>query len=178
MTSANEKLIQRARYLSTQARQPVVHYEHTEVGYNYRLSNILAAIGRAQLRVLADRVARRRQIFQRYVDGLGDLPGFSFMPEASYGRHSRWLSVILIDAVQFGADFETVRQTLEGQNIESRPIWKPMHRQAVFSGARTIGGAVADSFYAQGLCLPSGSNMSQSDQDRVIEIVRSLSEHV
>jgi dTDP-4-amino-4,6-dideoxygalactose transaminase len=178
LTSANERLIQRARYLSTQARQPVVHYEHTDVGYNYRLSNILAAIGRAQLRVLADRVARRRQIFQRYVDGLGDLPGFSFMPEASYGRHSRWLSVVLIDAVQFGADFETVRQALEGQNIESRPIWKPMHRQPVFSGARTIGSSVADSFYAQGLCLPSGSSMSQSDQDRVIEIVRSLSDHI
>src|SRR5260370_14207642 len=174
LTSGDEKLIQRARYLSTQAREPVVHYEHKEVGYNYRLSNILAAIGRSQLSVLADRGARRRQIFQRYVDGLGDLPGISFMPEASYGRHSRWLSVILIDAAQFGADFETVRQALEGQNIESRPIWKPIHRQQVFSGARTIGGAVADSFYAQGLCLPSGSNRSQSDQARVIELVRSL----
>ena len=175
LTSGDEKLIERARYLSTQAREPIVHYEHKEVGYNYRLSNILAAIGRAQLSVLADRVARRRQIFQRYVDGLGDLPGISFMPEASYGRHSRGLTVIIIDVAQFGADFETVRQALEGQNIESRPVWKPMHRQQVFSGARTIGGAVADSFYAQGLCLPSGSNMSQSDQDRVIEIVRSLS---
>lgn len=175
LTSADEKLIQRARYLSTHARDPVVHYEHREVGYNYRLSNILAAIGRAQLRVLADRVARRRQIFQYYVDGLGDLPGISFMPEASYGRHSRWLSVMIIDAGQFGADFETIRQALEGQNIESRPVWKPMHRQPVFSGARTIGGAVADKFYAQGLCLPSGSSMSQSDQDRVIQIVRSLS---
>lgn len=175
LTSADERLIQRARYLSTQAREPVVHYEHREVGYNYRLSNILAAIGRSQLRVLADRVARRRQIFQYYVDGLGDLPGISFMPEASYGRHSRWLSVMIIDAGQFGADFETIRQALEEQNIESRPVWKPMHRQPVFSGARTIGGAVADKFYAQGLCLPSGSNMSQSDQDRVIEIVRSLS---
>ena len=175
LTTDDEKLIQRARYLSTQAREPVVHYEHVEVGYNYRLSNILAAIGRAQLRVLADRVARRRQIFQRYVDGLGDLPGISFMPEASYGRHSRWLSVIIIEAGQYGADFEIVRQALEGHNIESRPIWKPMHRQPVFHGARTIGGAVADSLYAQGLCLPSGSDMSQSDQDRVIEIVRSLS---
>jgi dTDP-4-amino-4,6-dideoxygalactose transaminase len=175
LTSADEKLIQRARYLSTQAREPVVHYEHKEVGYNYRMSNILAAIGRAQLSVLADRVARRRQIFQQYVDGLGDLPGISFMPEASYGRHSRWLSVILIDAAQFGADYEAVRLALEGHNIESRPVWKPMHRQPVFSGARTIGGAVADSFYARGLCLPSGTGMSQSDQDRVIAIVRSLS---
>lgn len=175
LTTDDEKLIQRARYLSTQAREPVVHYEHVEVGYNYRLSNILAAIGRAQLRVLADRVARRRQIFQRYVDGLGDLPGISFMPEASYGRHSRWLSVIVIEAAQYGADFEIVRQALEGHNIESRPIWKPMHRQPVFHGARTIGGAIADNLYAQGLCLPSGSDMSQSDQDRVIEIVRSLS---
>jgi dTDP-4-amino-4,6-dideoxygalactose transaminase len=175
LASANEKLIQRARYLSTQARQPVVHYEHTDVGYNYRLSNILAAIGRAQLSVLAERVARRRQIFQGYVDGLGDLPGLSFMPEASYGRHSRWLTVITIDPVQFGTDVETVRQALEGQNIESRPMWKPMHRQPVFGGARTIGGAVADRLYVQGLCLPSGSSMSQSDQDQVIEVVRSLS---
>ena len=178
LTSAHEKLIERARYLSTQARDPVVHYEHQEVGYNYRLSNILAAIGRAQLSVLADRVARRQEIFQRYVKGLGDLPGISFMPEAPYGRHSRWLTVILIAAAEFGADFETVRQALEGQNIESRPVWKPMHLQPVFSCARTIGRAVADSFYAQGLCLPSGSNMSQSDQDRVIEIVRSLSNHI
>ena len=177
LASADEKLIEHARYLSTHAREPVVHYEHAEVGYNYRLSNILAAIGRAQLSVLADRVVRRRQIFQRYVDGLGDLPGISFMPEASYGRHSRWLSVIMIDAAQFGTDFETVRQALEGQNIESRPAWKPMHLQPVFSGTRTIGGAVADSIYAQGLCLPSGTNMSQSDQDQVIEIVRSLSNH-
>jgi dTDP-4-amino-4,6-dideoxygalactose transaminase len=175
LTSADEKLIQRARYLSTQARVPVVHYEHTELGYNYRMSNILAAIGRAQLRVLVDRVTRRRQIFQHYVDELGDLPGISFMPEASYGRHSRWLSVMIIDAAQFGTDFETMRQALEGHNIESRPVWKPMHRQPVFSGARTIGGTVADSLYAQGLCLPSGSSMSQADQDRVIEIVRSLS---
>jgi dTDP-4-amino-4,6-dideoxygalactose transaminase len=175
LTSADEKLIRRARYLSTQAREPVVHYEHKEVGYNYRMSNILAAIGRAQLGVLGDRVAHRRQIFQRYVDGLGDLPGISFMPEASYGRHSRWLSVILIDAAQFGADYEAVRLALEGHNIESRPVWKPMHRQPVFSGERTIGGAVADSFYARGLCLPSGTGMSQSDQDRVIAIVRSLS---
>jgi dTDP-4-amino-4,6-dideoxygalactose transaminase len=175
LTSADESLIQRARYLSTQARVPVVHYEHTEVGYNYRMSNILAAIGRAQLRVLVDRVTRRRQIFQHYVDELGDLPGISFMPEASYGRHSRWLSTMIIDAAQFGTDFETIRQALEGHNIESRPLWKPMHRQPVFSGARTIGGAVADSLYAQGLCLPSGSSMSQADQDRVIEIVRSLS---
>jgi dTDP-4-amino-4,6-dideoxygalactose transaminase len=139
------------------------------------MSNILAAIGIAQLRVLADRVARRRQIFQHYVDGLGDLPGINFMPEAPYGRHSRWLSVMIIDAAQFGADFETIRQALEGQNIESRPVWKPMHRQPIFSGARTIGGAVADGFYARGLCLPSGSGMSQFDQDRVIEVVRNLS---
>jgi dTDP-4-amino-4,6-dideoxygalactose transaminase len=178
LASANEKLIQRARYLSTQARQPVVHYEHTDVGYNYRLSNILAAIGRAQLRVLADRVARRRQIFQQYVDGLGDLPGLSFMPEAPYGRHSRWLTVITIDPVQFGTDVETIRLALESRNIESRPMWKPMHRQPVFSSARTIGGAVADRLYAQGLCLPSGSNMSQSDQDQVIEIVHSVSHRV
>lgn len=174
LASANEKLIQRARYLSTQARQAVVHYEHTDVGYNYRLSNILAAIGRAQLRVLADRVARRRQIFQRYVDGLGDLPGFSFMPEASYGRHSRWLTVITIDPSLSGIDFETVRQGLEAHNIESRPMWKPMHRQPVFIGARAIGGAIADGLYARGLCLPSGSSMSESDQDEVIEIVRGL----
>ena len=178
LASAHEKLIERARYLSTQAREPVVHYEHQEVGYNYRLSNILAAIGRAQLSVLADRVARRREIFQRYVEGLGELPGISFMPEAPYGRHSRWLSVIRINGAQFGADFETVRLALESQNIESRPVWKPMHLQPVFTSARTIGRAVADSLYARGLCLPSGSNMSQSDQDRVIEIVRSFSDHI
>jgi dTDP-4-amino-4,6-dideoxygalactose transaminase len=172
LASNDARAMERARYLSTQARQPFVHYEHSEVGFNYRLSNVLAAIGRAQLSVLSQRVDRRREIFQRYVRGLKDLPGISFMPEAQYGRHSRWLTVILVDSKMSGISSEALRQALEARNIESRPVWKPMHQQPVFKGARTIGGSVSDHLYSLGLCLPSGSAMSDSDQDRVIDIIR------
>ncbi len=171
-------LMKRARHLSTHAREAVAHYEHLTVGYNYRLSNILAAIGRAQLRVLDDRVSRRRRIFQRYVDRLGRLPGWTFMPEASYGRHSRWLSVALIDAAEFGIDCNEVRNALERENIEARPVWKPMHLQPVFKTATVAGGAISDDLYARGLCLPSGSGMSDADQDRVIRTIARLSKAI
>ena len=142
-----------------------------EVGYNYRLSNVLAAVGRGQLQVLDKRVAARRQVFGWYRDLLADLPGIGFMPEADYGRCTRWLTCLTIDPKEFGATREDVRLALEAENIESRPVWKPMHLQPVFAGARVFGGAVAEELFAKGLCLPSGSAMAKEDVLRVAEIV-------
>ena len=133
LASDDEELIEYARFLSQQARDPAPHYEHSTIGYNYRMSNILAAIGREQLRVLDERVNKKREIFDYYQKALGDLPGIEFMPEASYGRSNRWLTVILITPEEFGADREAVRLALEVENIESRPVWKPMHLQPVFN---------------------------------------------
>ena len=171
LVSTDKLLVDRARYLATQAREPAPHYQHTTVGFNYRLSNVLAAIGRGQLRTLHERVATRRRIFQRYVDGLGSLPGLSFMPEALYGRCNRWLTCLTIDPHEFGATREDVRLALEAEDIESRPIWKPMHLQPVFRECRMHGGSVAERLFEQGLCLPSGSSLGTDDQDRIISIV-------
>ena len=172
LASNNKALIDEARFLSQQARDPAPHYEHTTYGYNYRMSNIVAAIGRGQLEVLDARVARRRAIFAMYADQLGDLPGIRFMPEAVYGKSNRWLTVARIDAKAFGADRETIRLALEAENIEARPVWKPMHLQPVFRTTRMIGGAVSEAFFRDGLCLPSGSSMSDADIARVVAAVR------
>ena len=171
LVTADKGLIDHARKLATQAREPAPHYEHVEIGYNYRLSNVLAAIGRGQLQVLAERVRRKREIFETYQQLLGDLPGIAFMPEASWGRCTRWLTVITIDPAQSGADREEIRLALEAANIEARPVWKPMHLQPVFRGCATIGGSVAEQLFAQGLCLPSGSNLQDTDLQRVVEVV-------
>ena len=174
LVSNREEIIAHARKLATQAREPVPWYEHREVGYNYRMSNLLAALGRAQLRTLEERVEKRRRIFRRYVEELGDLSGISFQPEAPWGRHSRWLTVITIESEMFGATAEEVRRALEVKNIEARPVWKPLHLQPVFRDCEKIGGAVAESLFAKGLCLPSGSALTESEQTRIIEIVKSL----
>lgn len=158
--------------MATQAREPAPHYEHAEVGFNYRLSNVLAGIGRGQLRVLDDRVNARRGVFEAYREALGDLPGLTFMPEAEWGRHTRWLTCLTIDAEAFGATPEAVRLALEAENIEARPVWKPMHLQLVYAGYESIGGAVAEDLFARGLCLPSGSAMTEGDIARVVETVR------
>jgi pyridoxal phosphate-dependent aminotransferase EpsN len=172
LVSHERALTERARFLATQARDPAPHYEHSHIGYNYRLSNVLAAIGRGQLKTLTQRVAARRAIFERYVEGLGGVPGIEFMPEALYGRSNRWLTCLTIDPAAFGADRESVRLLLEAENIEARPVWKPMHLQPVFAGARMFGGAVSERLFRNGLCLPSGSSLSTEDQDRVVSIVR------
>lgn len=172
LASHNKKLIDEARFLSQQARDPAPHYEHTTYGYNYRMSNIVAAIGRGQLEVLPERVAMRRAIFQTYVDELGDLPGITFMPEAPTGECNRWLSVMLVDAAAFGADRETIRLALEKENIEARPVWKPMHLQPVFKGAEMVGGAVSERLFRDGLCLPSGTAMDEDTLARICEIVK------
>ena len=172
LVSHEKELIDRARFLATQARDPAPHYQHSSVGYNYRLSNVLAAIGRGQLAALADRVSARRRVFERYVEGLQGLPGVTFMPEAASGRSTRWLTCLTIDPHVFGAGREDVRLALEAENIEARPVWKPMHLQPVFAGTHMFGGAVSERLFRDGLCLPSGSSLDAEDQDRVIDIVR------
>ena len=172
MLASNEKkFIDYARKLSQQAREPLPYYEHIEIGYNYRMSNILAAIGRGQLIVLDERIKRKRYIFEYYKNSLGNVPGIEFMPEASYGKSNRWLTVILITPQEFGVDREFVRLALEAENIESRPVWKPMHLQPVFKAFRCIKGNVAEDIFGRGLCLPSGTSMSESDIYRVVSVI-------
>jgi len=173
LVSEDKKLIDHARKLATQARDPAPHYQHSEIGYNYRLSNVCAGIGRGQLRVLEDRVAARRRNFDYYYRALSDVPGIEFMPEAPWGRHTRWLTCLTIDPEKFGATREDVRLALESANIESRPVWKPMHLQPVFSQYEAVGGSVAEDLFNRGLCLPSGSNLTEADLERVVDIVRS-----
>ena len=165
--------VRKARFWSTQARDPGLAYHHTEIGYNYRMSNLLAGIGRGQLEVLDDRVARRRAIAFRYRDAFADLPGISLMPQAAYGLHTNWLSCFLIDAGAFGAGRDDVIAALGRANIEARPVWKPMHLQPLYASAECFGGAVAQDLFARGICLPSSSSLTPADQDRVIERVRS-----
>jgi pyridoxal phosphate-dependent aminotransferase EpsN len=174
LVSHDKRLTDRARFLATQAREPAPHYEHNEVGYNYRLSNVLAAIGRGQLRTLQQRLTARRRVFDRYRQGLEDLPGINFMPEAVYGRSNRWLTCLTVDPDRFGATREAIRLALDAENIEARPVWKPMHLQPAYAEAPRFGGQVSERLFRDGLCLPSGSDLAESDQDRVISIVRGL----
>lgn len=172
LASEDEGLIAHARKLSTQAREPLPYYEHEEIGYNYRMSNVLAAIGRGQLQILDERVRRKREIFSYYNRELGELPGISFMPEVEGGHANRWLTVMLIDPHVTRTTPEAIRLALEEENIESRPLWKPMHRQPVFDHNRVFGGKVSESLFDSGLCLPSGTAMSDGDLKRVVTAIR------
>ena len=175
LLSDDVKLCAEARFLATQARDPGPVYQHSRIGYNYRLSNVSAGIGRGQLRVLDDRVNARRRVFERYQSGLHDVPGLSFAPDIDRlpgTRCTRWLTVIQLDPAVVQVTPEFLRQALEAENIESRPVWKPMHLQPVFQGCRSIGGTVAEEFFHRGLCLPSGSLLSVVDQNRVIALLR------
>ena len=163
-----------ARKLATQARDDAPHYEHSEIGYNYRMSNVLAGIGRGQLAVLEERVDARRRNFAYYEAHLGDLPGVDFMPEAPWGRATRWLTCLTIAPEAFGAGREAVRLALEAENVEARPVWKPMHLQPAYAGFEAAGGAVGERLFEQGLCLPSGSSLTEADLERVVGIVRSV----
>jgi len=174
LVTPDESLALHVRKLASQAREPAPHYLHHEIGFNYRLSNLLAAFGRAQLETISARVAARRAHFEAYRSALGDLPGIVFQPEAKWGRHTRWLSALTIDPIAFGADRESVRMSLEAENIESRPVWMPMHRQPVFASCEFIGSGVSDAIFDTGLCLPSGSAMTPDDRSRVIDVVRRL----
>ncbi len=171
LVSANRDWIEHARKLSTQARDFAPHYEHTELGFNYRLSNLLAAVGRAQLAVLPERVAARRRINERYRELLADVDGLSFMPEAPYGRSNCWLTCVVVDPERSGTDRERIRLALEAEDVESRPLWKPMHLQPFFADAPLYGGEVSATLFERGLCLPSGSSLGADDQRRVVEIL-------
>jgi dTDP-4-amino-4,6-dideoxygalactose transaminase len=172
LVSREEALIAKARFWATQSRDPAPHYQHSEIGYNYRMSNVLAGIGRGQLRVLADRVNARRANCAFYQRAFADLPGIEFMPEAPWNRCTRWLTCILVDPAAFGVSREDIRLALEKENIEARPVWKPMHLQPVFQECPKFGGAVAEDLFDRGLCLPSGSNLTEGDLQRVVEVVR------
>ncbi len=174
LASCDKEIVTQAKFLSQQARDSAPHYEHSQLGYNYRMSNIAAAIGRGQLRVLEERVRGKRDIFRRYQESLADMAGIEFMPEAAYGRSSRWLTIVLINPQEFGADREEVRFALEKENIESRPVWKPMHMQPVFKGCRMREGQVCESLFERGLCLPSGTEMTDEDFNRIIGIMKKL----
>jgi pyridoxal phosphate-dependent aminotransferase EpsN len=174
LVSRNEAWVEKARFWSQQARDPGVAYEHTEMGYNYRMSNVLAGIGRGQLEVLDSRVARRREIAFRYRDAFASVGGLELMPQADYGLHTNWLSCFLVDESRFGAKRDDIIRALEAENIESRPIWKPMHLQPLYAHAPCFGGAVAEDIFRRGICLPSSSNLTNEQQDRVIAVVHSL----
>ncbi len=177
LVSDDEALIARARFLSTQARDPAPHYEHSVIGYNYRMSNILAGVGRGQVQVLADRVAARRAVFDAYAQGLRDVPGIAWMPEPEWSFSTRWLSTGTIDPARSGIGAPELIRRLAGELIEARPVWKPMHRQPVFKGCEyvTAGNeSVCDRLFDQGICLPSGSNMDPSEVARIVETLRGL----
>jgi pyridoxal phosphate-dependent aminotransferase EpsN len=164
--------VRKARFWSTQARDPGLAYQHSEVGYNYRMSNMLAGVGRGQLEVLDDRIARRRAIALRYRDRFADLPGIEPMPQAAYGLHTHWLSCFLMDEEAFGATRDELIAALDQADIESRPVWKPMHLQPLYAGAECYGGVVAEDLFARGICLPSSSSLTPEEQDRVVSVVR------
>ena len=166
--------IDRARFLASQAKEPVAHYEHKEIGYNYRLSNLLAAVGRAQLSRLDNLVSRRRANRVHYMNHLGNLPGVSFMPEAEHCESTFWLTCLLVDPEALGVDRDAICAHLQTQNIEARPLWKPMHLQPLYRDAKMVGGDVSESLFAQGLCLPSGSSLSQQDLERVVKAFLSV----
>ena len=172
LVADNSDWILRARYLSAQSREPTLHYEHIDTGYNYRLSNLLAAVGRGQLRSLDVKVDRRRRTFEHYRNGLADLPGLTFMPEPAGFRSTRWLTVAMVDPAVSGVDRDTIIAALAAAAIEARPTWKPMHLQPLFRDAPMHGGAISSLIFDRGFCLPSGSGLSEGQVDRVIDVVR------
>jgi len=174
LVSSRRELVERARFLATQARDPAPHYQHSVVGYNYRMSNLLAAVGRGQIRNLELRIEQRRANNAFYRRKLAELPGIECMPEAPYGRYNAWLTCITVNPDEFGATREVVRLHLESRDIEARPVWKPMHRQPVFAACRCRGGEVAGRLFDDGLCLPSGSGLTDADRDRIMEAILSV----
>lgn len=176
LVSNDEAAIQKARFLATQARDPAPHYQHSSVGYNYRMSNILAGIGRAQLEVLEERVEARRMIFARYYEELAGILGINFMPELEHTYSNRWLTALTVDAKEVGVTVTELLKALETENIEARPVWKPLHLQPLFKGVKYYPHereeSLADSLFMNGICLPSGSNMDELDQTRVINCIK------
>lgn len=177
LISDDKEALDKALFWATQARDKAPWYQHSEMGYNYRMSNIVAAIGRGQLQVIDERVDAHRAVFERYQEALGDIPGVRFMPEASYGRCNRWLTVMTLDPEICKVQPMQIINALTAENIESRPVWKPMHLQPLFAGCKYFthgdGESIADRLFATGVCLPSGSSMTVEEQQRVIGVVRS-----
>lgn len=178
LISEDLEALAKARFWATQARDQARHYQHSEIGYNYRLSNILAGVGRGQIRVIEDRVSARRAIFDRYVEALAHIPGLEFMPEADFGRSNRWLTTLTIDENQTGVTVNDLLNAFEDHNIEGRPVWKPLHLQPVFKDCLYFtheeNRSVSDELFAQGVCLPSGSSLTEEEQDKVIQVMRSI----
>ncbi|MEH6947941.1 aminotransferase class I/II-fold pyridoxal phosphate-dependent enzyme [Bacillus sp. JJ634] len=176
LVSNNNVALQKARFLATQARDPAPHYQHSELGYNYRMSNILAGVGRSQLAVLEQRVQARREIFKIYQELLDDIPGLSFMPELENTYSNRWLTTLTINEKIAGVTPTDLLHALSEENIEARPVWKPLHLQPLFVHYKYYSHSkeesVSEQLFKSGLCLPSGSNMSQSDQMRVIQCIK------
>lgn len=183
IVSDDLEALEKARFWATQARDAAPYYQHSEIGYNYRLSNLLAAVGRGQLRVLDQRIRARRDVFSRYAEELADLPGITFMPEIAEGMATRWLSVMVIDEALCGITPEQMIRALAAGDIEARHVWKPMHRQPLFAHCRfyphdpDAHSSVADQLFARGVCLPSGSNLSGDDQDRVLNHIKNCYFH-
>jgi pyridoxal phosphate-dependent aminotransferase EpsN len=172
LASRNAEWVQKAAFWSQQARDPGIAYEHSELGYNYRMSNVLAGIGRGQLEVLDLRVKQRRAVAFRYDDAFADLPGITMMPQAPYGLHTNWLSCFLIDEDVFGCSRDALIQALYEANVESRPVWKPMHLQPLYAGCERYGGEVAEDLFTRGICLPSSSSLTEEDQLSIVNTVR------
>ena len=173
LTGQDSAAIARAKFLATQARDPAPHYQHSEIGYNYRMSNICAAIGRGQMTVLQQRIEARRKIFTNYRQALSDVPGFSFLDEPNGHYSNRWLTTLLINPEQAGTDTDAIRRSLAKAGIESRPLWKPMHMQPVFQHARAFTNGHSERFFRHGLCLPSGSALTAEHQDEITGLVLS-----
>lgn len=179
LVSQDEALVIKARFLATQARDAAPHYQHSQIGYNYRMSNICAGIGRGQMLVLRERITQRRANFQYYYNELSNYPGLTFSKEPERFFSNRWLTTIILDPFKTinGVTREHVRLKLEEQNIESRPLWKPMHLQPVFAGTAYYGTTVSEDLFKHGLCLPSGSNLALDDLRRVVEGMQALFSH-
>lgn len=172
LVSNNVDALTKARFLATQARDPASHYQHSEMGYNYRLSNVLAGIGRGQLEVLDERVNRRREIYQAYFQELGGIPGVTFMPELDNSFSNRWLTALILEQEITGVSRDELLQALVEENIEARPVWKPLHLQPLFQEKSYYSHkqlySVSEKLFMNGICLPSGSNMTEEEQNRVI----------
>ncbi len=177
IVSNDEKFVEQARFLSSQAREDEIHYEHKELGYNYRMSNLLAAVGRGQLAVLDEKVKSKQEIFSRYKSALGDIEGLEFMPMASYGISNCWLTTLVINEDIAGFNRDSVIAALEMENIESRPIWKPMHLQPLYKEYDyylSDEGDISQMLFNNGICLPSGTSLSIDDQEKIIDIILSI----
>jgi len=172
LVSRNQAWVDKARFWTQPAREAALWYEHSELGYNYRMGNVLAGIGRGQLEVLDLRVQQRRAIASRYLDAFADLPGISLMPQAPYGLHTNWLSCFLIEERKFGCTRDELISRLDAANIESRPVWKPMHLQPLYARSEHFGGAVAEDLFRRGICLPSSSSLTDRQQLYVVNAVR------